>query len=384
MNTASKILISKYAGFAVIFLLVACSTSLSAQSSSSGETSAALSGLPMTESSEDTTLTNESEDQPTPDMQPQLWVFGVQSSPSDAQKIGAAGVRGIIDLRKFKADKYIPMLRKYADLDLGFCMTLRWKPDAAHPSGNIKGRRGRGSDREDVPPTPEESERSIEEVIKILKSPEAKRLSGKLWVQFYNEISGGPGRFGEAEEDPMFAYATKLAIKIREEAPFVKICGPALTGVDSLDKPESVRNQKRISKLRYQRLVRTIQWSVKYGDAVDVHLHAKSGEWVDQSLLTVKRVLAEQSGGSNTQIVSWEWSPARFKDHEDKQAIHQVLDDIWNAMSKNGVSIAAYASYWPGQKQKPIYQWKSIVTSDGQPHEPFYTFFVDTAAKVNP
>ena len=384
MNTASKILISRYAGFAVIFLLVACSTSLSAQSSSSGESSAALSGLPMTGASADTTLINESEDQPAPDLQPQLWIFGVQASPSDAKEIGAAGVRGIIDLRKFSANKYLPMLRKYADLDLGFCMTLRWKPDKSNMTKNTKGKRGRSGDRDDVPPTQEESDQSIREVIKVLKSPEAKRLSGKLWVQFYNEISGGPGRFGEAEEDPMFAYATKLALKIREEAPFVKICGPALTGVESLDKAESVRNQKRISKLRYQRLVRTIQWSVKYGDAVDIHLHAESGEWVDQSLQTVRRVLGEQPGGSNFQIVSWEWSPARFKDRDNKEAVQQVLGDIWNAMSKNGVSIAAYASYWPGQKQKPIYQWKSIVTSDSQPHEPFYTFFVDTAAKVNP
>lgn len=304
-----------------------------------------------------------------------LWVFGVQASPELAAKIGAGGVRGMFDLRKFNPSDYRSVLRKYADLDLGLCMTLRWKVTMP------KGRKARGSERIDTPPSLEESKRSMDQVIAFLNTPEAKSLSGKLWVQMYNEIAGGPGRFGEKEEDAMFDYATKLAERIRKEAPHIKICGPALAGIDVLDKDES--SLAGISKLRYKRLLRMIQWSIKYGDAVDIHLHAESGAWADAALKTVRRAMDRQPGGKETAIVSFEWSPARFKNRTDEVAVKKTLNDIWKALNDNGVAIAAYGNYWPGAMQKEIYQWKSLADENGKPREPFYSFFTNIAAKQN-
>lgn len=300
------------------------------------------------------------------------WVFGIQSAPERAKKIGARGVRGIVDLRKFHPAALANVLQKYANLDLGFCLTLRWRAPTR------TGKKAVGAARVDVPPTPEEAENSIEQVVALLNTPAALQLGEKLWVQLYNEISGGPGRFGEDDEDAMFEYATRLATRIRADAPLVKIVGPALTAVHVLDRADNA-SLTRIQKLRYQRLLRTISWSARFADAVDLHLHAENGNWATEAIRTVREVLDQQPGGLETEIVSLEWSCARFKNRSDAKAVRSALDEIWKALNDNGVALAAYAGYWPGKNQKEIHQWKSLVDLEGNPKEPFYSFFIESA-----
>ncbi len=303
--------------------------------------------------------------------EPELWVFGIPTAPDLAKNINAAGIRAVVDMRRFNVNKTAAMLAKYNQVDMGFCLTIRWKP--AGGKGKQGGKENRKSAKEDVPPTPEESQKSIDGLVKLFNMPAAKAMKGKLWLQLYNEISGGPGRFGEHEEDAMFDYATQLATRVRAEAPHILICGPSLTAVEVLEKEGEAKT--RVSVLRKKRLQRSIEWSAKYADAVDLHLHAYSGAWADEVLGITRRALNSQPGGKDTAIVSWEWSCAKMTNRTDKEAVKTELQAIWNAMKKHEVAMAAYAAYWPGQNQKEIYQWKSLVDRNGQPQQPFHSFF---------
>ncbi len=303
-----------------------------------------------------------------------LWVFGVQSAPDKAAAIGAAGTRGIIDLRTFKPKQYTAVLNKYAQLDMGICLTFRWK------AATKDGQKARGADRVDVPPTPDESASKINDLMGFFNTPTAKKLTGKFYVQIYNEISGGPGRFGEKEEDPMFEFAIKLAKRIRKDAPHIKIVSPALTAIEIVEK-EDLSGMGRLAKLRKARLLRTIKFGAEYGDAVDIHLHEGSGADADKALKVVRRTLDKYPGGKDTEIVSLEWSCARFENRTDTKAVLQTLNDVWDALNENGVTVAAYGAYWPGKNQKEVYQWKSLVDVNGKPQEPFHSFFTGLSAQ---
>ena len=316
---------------------------------------------------------------------PEMWYLGPMFSPQTADKMGARGVRSVFDIRTFNPGSHVRLLTEYKKLDISICITFRWMNHGPRTSKGRKGKKQSGKPErtrpmDDVPPTPEESRRSIEKIIAFLTTPEAKALSGKLWVQMYNEISGGPGRFPAKYEDAMFDYATELTKRIRKDAPYVKIAGPAVNGTDVLEN-ENTDNLSDMATLRYNRLIRTINWSIDYADAIDVHLHAKDGPWVAHSLTLVQNVMKKHPKGMNTDIVAFEWSCARFENHTDPKAIRDVLAEIYNTMSKFDVKIAAYGPYKGHPGQADMFQWDNLVDKNGQPHEPFYSFFKELASK---
>jgi len=302
----------------------------------------------------------------------ELWIHGMPGSPGIAKEMGAKGLRQIVDLRGGVNVKAIEsLLRKYNELDMGVCMTVRWRDPWD------KGVRRNGKEDADKAPTKEESDHSIEQIMYLVTRPDAKALEGRIWIQLFSEIIGGPGTYPPEDEDAMFEYATKLTKRIRKEAPHVKVSGPSLTAVDILTQNE--RSLSKQNRIRRARLLRTIQWSAEHADAIDLHLHAEDGEWTRKMLSITRRFLNEYEGGVDTDILTWEWSCARFKNRTDQDAVRNALQEIYDAMKEFDVPIAAYASYWPGEHQTERHQWKSLANDDGTPKEPFYSFFVEHA-----
>lgn len=303
------------------------------------------------------------------DTKPDVWIFGILGSPHLGKQINAGGVRAIIDLNLLTVDNSRRLMKSYASQDLGLCLTLRWKDPA--------------NKRQEGLPSPDVVNEKIDILLNLLKTDEAKQLGDRLWIQFFNEATGGPGTIQPHRVEGLFEFATRTAERIRAEAPHVRICGPALTGVDVMEK--DVSGLARMGKQRREGLLRCIRWSIEHADAVDVHLHAESPEWARHHLRIVRKAIDREPGGQKLDLVVWEWSCARFPNREDKQAIKETLIGVWSAMCDYDVKVAAYGAYYPPTELGEQYQWKNLMDTRGQKNEPFYSFFVDLAnGKIEP
>lgn len=304
----------------------------------------------------------ESKDPRAPTM---LWVHGTANA-DDTVRIGAKGARTIVNARHASRAQLLNVLGEFARRDVGICLTIRWQnpTDEKNP--------------QDEAPTDDEGRRVADELIEILNSADAKALSGRIWVQFFNEITGGPGRFAPDQADRMFEWATATAIRLRAEAPHVKIAGPAITGAEVLESDE--KDLRGMSRVRHDGMLRAIRWSVKYADAVDVHLHVRDATAARSRLNSVRRLMDREEGGRQTGIVVWEWSCAKFPDRESERAVRAAIIGIWKEMAAAGVLHAAYGGMWVPRGQPEVYQWKNLHGPDGKPNEPFYTTFRDIAA----
>lgn len=300
---------------------------------------------------------------------PDIWIFGILGSPHLGRQINAGGVRAIIDLNLLTVDNSRRLMKSYASQDLGLCLTLRWKDPA--------------NKRQEGLPAPEVVNEKIDILMDLLKTDEAKQIGDRLWIQFFNEATGGPGTIQPNRVEGLFEFATRTAERIRKEAPHVKICGPALTGVDVMEKDEATL--PRMGKQRRQGLLRCIRWSIEHADAVDLHLHAESGPWARRHLKLVREAIDREPGGQKLDLVVWEWSCARFPNRTDKAAIRETLIDVYSAMCDYDVKVAAYGAYYPPMDLGEQYQWKNLMDTRGQKNEPFYSFFVDLAnGKIEP
>lgn len=289
---------------------------------------------------------------------PELWIHGVPMQPERLKPLNAKGGRMFVDLRKLDGRGARAHLQRYANLDLGICLTLRWMDPA-------------NKDAPDIAPTPQERAEKTEMLMEILKSPESKAMSGRIWVQFFNEVTGGPGTINVEDADTMFGWATETALRIRKEAPHIKICGPALTALDNLERDP--RTLTRLGQNRRDGLMRSIAWSAEFADAIDIHLHMADGDTARRWIRLLRGLLDKQPGGEKTQILSWEWSPARFEPQSDLNGARDTLIDIYRAMAENDFPIAAYATYYPALAIGQIFHWQSVVNKENQPNEPFYS-----------
>lgn len=304
---------------------------------------------------------------------PEFWIFGLEAKPQRAIPLGGQGIRGILDLRTLSADAAINMMGQYADLGEGMAITLRWKVP------HDKDERLTGAANFDVPPTPSESARALDLLEQILTSPEAQRLSDHLYIQFYNEVGGGPGRFTKDQLPAMLEFASQATKLIREKAPFARICGPAFTmgqilNQELADDPDFADQAEVIQK--------SIEWTAQNADAIDLHMHGTDGTYAKQALHELREMLREVPGGDDLEIVAWEWSPARFRPRDDTEAVRNAILGLWQAMAEGGVSHAAYGSYWATAERREagvaeLYLWKSIVSEDGMPREPVFSTLQD-------
>ncbi len=304
---------------------------------------------------------------------PEFWIFGVQAQPDRAVPLGGQGIRGILDLRTLSAAAAIAMLESYAANDQGITVTLRWKVQ------NDDGGRLVGKDNYDVPPTPAEAGKALWTLEQILTSDAAKALEGRFNIQLYNEVGGGPGKFSRDELAEMLDFASEAAALIREKAPFVKICGPAIT-------MGQVQARHLSNTRRYRKQAEIIQacleWTAANADYQDVHLHGTDGSAIGQALVDLREMLSAYPGGNDVEFVSWEWSPARFGNRDDDAAVRAAILGLWQAMAEGGIKRAAYGSYWATAARREsgisdIYLWKSIMDEDGLPREPIYSTLQD-------
>jgi len=306
---------------------------------------------------------------------PELWTFGNGGQPQRTVALRGRGIRSIFDLRVVSVPAAKDMLRQYANLGLQMTITLRWK--VQHESGQ----RLFGPDNYDVPPSPSETAFALDFLDQVLSSDEAKRLGSGLTIQFYNEIAGGPGKFALSDLSGMMDFATTATQLIREKAPQVHICGPALTigavNPDLEDDPGRSDQAEIVKKF--------VEWTAQYADAIDIHLHGTDGTLTRETLSDLHEYLNNIPNGSHLQIDSWEWSPARFPDRDNDEAVRNAMIGIWQAMAEGGVARAAYGAYWSTEERKEggageIYLWTNVADNDGQPHEPIYSTLLDIAA----
>jgi len=304
---------------------------------------------------------------------PEFWIFGLEAKPQRAIPLGGKGIRGILDLRTLSADAAINMMGQYADLGEGMTISLRWK--VPHDEDE----RITGAANFDVPPTPSESARALDLLEQILTSPQAQRLSDHLYIQFYNEVGGGPGRFTKDQLPAMLDFATQATKLIREKAPSAKICGPAFTmgqilNQELADDPDFADQVEVIQK--------SIEWTARNADAIDLHMHGTDGTYAKQALHELREMLHDVRGGDDLEIVAWEWSPARYRHRDDTEGVRNAILGLWQAMAEGGVTHAAYGSYWATAERREagvaeIYLWKSIVNEDGMPREPIFSTLQD-------
>lgn len=299
---------------------------------------------------------------------PEMWIHGLGGSPETAARIQARGVRQIINLRGAGSGDVGRFLERFAGLDVGLCLTLRWAESAGEE----------GRSRMDKPPTAEESRAAMDAVILALNSDAARRLNGRLWVQFFNEYLGGPGSFESSDDDRMFQWATEAAGRLRSEAPHVRLTGPAMTATEVLDESESSLSPARAERRR--RLARGIRWSIQHTDAVDVHLHTDGRASADARLASVRRFMNDESGGEQCGLVVWEWSCARRTDRSDLKAAEQATRDVYAAMSQHGVIAAAYSQYHVPKRISEQFGWVTLTDDRGRPRQPFYSLFIELAA----
>ena len=289
---------------------------------------------------------------------PELWIHGVPMQPERLKAVNASGGRMFVDLRKLDGKGARAHLQRYVNLDVGICLTLRWIDP---------------NDREaaDIAPTPTERVEKTNLLMEILTSPESKAFGDRIWVQFFNEVTGGPGMIRAEDADTMFGWATETALRIRKEAPHVKLCGPALTALDVLEKDP--RSLTRMGQQRRDGLLRSIAWSAEFADAIDLHLHMADGDSARAWIRLLRGLLDKQPGGKETKILSLEWSPARYQPQSNLEGAIDTLIDIYRAMAEADFPIAGYATYYPALNIGQIFHWQSVVTTKGTPNEPFFS-----------
>ncbi len=298
---------------------------------------------------------------------PELWIHGI-GDPQRLTGVSAGGVRLILNVRK---DLQMAAMRRrvgrLADEGLGLVITIRWQDP------NIR----KKPVKLDAAPTPAEAKEAADTLLALLNSPEATRMGGGLWVQFYNEVAGGPGTIMPDQADGLYDFATATAARIRSEAPHVKIVGPALTGLDPLDSPQP---EGSTGELRRQGLLRAIQWSINNADAIDIHLHCTGGEDVAHQLTQLREAL-KREGKPDFPLVALEWSPAHFPHRTDDLAgAQQAMRDMYAAMAEQEVRIAAYAAF-ADTALKDTYEWANLWDANGRPHEPFFSVYKQLAQR---
>ncbi|MCL4198093.1 MAG: hypothetical protein KJZ69_11440 [Phycisphaerales bacterium] len=286
-------------------------------------------------------------------------------------EVSAAGLRTIVDLRQdLKLESIRRHMRTYSGQQLGLVYTLRW----ADPED--KGR----PVRLDRTPTAEEERRALDTLAQLMNTPESRQLAGRIWVQFYNEVAGGPGTIEPADADALYDFATRAALRLRAEAPHIRIIGPALTGLSALEENHSPGS---VGEYRRDGLLRAIRWSIANADAVDLHLHCAGGEDAAEQLARLRRAL-HREGRPDLTVHSLEWSAARFPaGSADLSGAQQAISDIFEAMCAARVGIGAYSSF-PKGHLKDMYTWSYLWDQKGQPHEPFFSHLKSIAGQNAP
>ncbi|MBL1219027.1 MAG: hypothetical protein D8M59_16220 [Planctomycetes bacterium] len=294
----------------------------------------------------------------------ELWLHGGGYDFRRSADAGATGIRIIYDLRRpLPMKKFVAAMRDMNRRNMGLALTVRWK-DPDHSGGQNK---------TDTPPTAAEKAQGIDLLLRLLTTPEAAEMGERLWVQFYNEIVAGAGSIDPSDADGMFDFATDAAIRIRREAPTVKITGPGVSTVAEMNK-----DMKGLSGLRKDRMAlkqRMLEWAVTYADAQDLHLHVATPEEAAHELNRLREELDKIPGGTKTDIVVHEWSPSRYTDRSDTRGIQRAIQGIWDAMADADVIYAAYGSLIPAKWGGNRFGWQALLDDKGQPNEPFYSTF---------
>ncbi|MFW5652847.1 MAG: hypothetical protein ACOC0P_02275, partial [Planctomycetota bacterium] len=301
----------------------------------------------------------------------QLWVHGAPKTPQHIVPLNAMGGRMFVDLSRLSGTMAKDFLRAYHDQDVGICLTLRWQ----NPEN---------TNAPDVAPTRAEQREKTDLLMEVLTSPESRQLAGRIWVQFFNEITGGPGMIQPEEADIMFDWATETALRIRREAPHVMICGPALTALDVLEKDKGQLSS--VGQARHAGLQRAFEWSAKYAEAIDLHLHLDGGQDTRDWIRLLRDELNRYPNGELTYILSLEWSPARYPDTEDLDGAMVALKEIYREMAVARFPIAAYACFYPAYSIGEKFHWQSIAhapdkpSDPPRPNEPFYSTLTEIGA----
>lgn len=292
------------------------------------------------------------------------WIFGL-GSPALAADIGARGLRVVVDLSQLSTENAIADLRRAIHFNQNICLTLRWR-DPDEPD----------YDRLHVDDATADAR--LEDLMTILVSEEGQALGDRLWIQFYNEISGGPGTILPEHTDQLFDFATRAALRIRAEAPDVRIVSAALTGFHVLGSDPDTRDE--MAWYRFDMLTRAMDWGLQHADAIDMHLHTDSSKTLRDNVRFVREAMAERPGdrefNKSFPLVCFEWSPAKYPNRDDDDAVRTVMRNIWVALNECNIQVAAYGNYYVPVELSETFQWKNITELDGSFNEPIYETYM--------
>lgn len=301
----------------------------------------------------------------------ELWLFGV-STPDLTKPFSSRGVRIIVDLRTINTQKSIGFMKSLAERDLGLAICLRWK------NTQFEGDRPRGRENFDIPPSTQESSRALGQLREILGSDAAKRIGSRLYVEIYNEIGGGPGRYAPEHQDEMMAFADRLVPVIRSANPQAKICGPALSGQQLHQYGNQPGNQA--NRVKSEMIEKWIKWTVKNADVTDVHLNGieVDDKWADTALANMRAIL-DAEGGQHIGLVSLEWSCSGYPNRNDPEGMKRYIHTLWETMQRHKVQVAAY-TYWPllnmPEEMRGKTSWASVIGEDQKPNQPVWEALV--------
>jgi len=302
----------------------------------------------------------------------ELWLFGVSESKY-AKPFDARGMRMIVDLRTIKAPAAIAVLRDLADRDLGMAICMRWK-NPVHA-----GKAPKGEENTDVPPTAQEATRAIETLRQILTSEPAKKMGKRLYIEIYNEIGGGPGRFAQKDNEAMMAFADRVVPVIRSANPDVRLAGPAMSGGQLALFGNS--SKTKTMEVKEAIIMQWIAWTAKNCDVADVHLNGidVDAAWADRVLSTMRQVLDEH-GGQKVELISLEWSCSGYGEPSNEAGTRQYIHNLWDVMNKHHLQVAAY-TYWPlfnmPEKMQAKTSWASVIGPDKKPNRVVWDTLVE-------
>ncbi|MEM9160216.1 MAG: hypothetical protein AAGB46_14320, partial [Verrucomicrobiota bacterium] len=164
------------------------------------------------------------------------------------------------------------------------------------------------------------------------------------WVQIQNEPGGGPGSYRAPEEfQAAIPWFAKVAERIRNMDPNLKIISPALTGFE-----QAIEGDNLVSAIHES----LVTFSNDYCDALDIHLFSESIQRTEEYIAYIKTL------GSAKELVTLEWAQAKALSEFILEAPNKdYLDSIYGG---NPVSQKEWESFILTAPLDPYYIIRAV------------------------
>lgn len=233
-----------------------------------------------------------------------------------------------------------------------------------------------------------------DKITTILNQTEAQVCiaAGRLTIQFFNEVAGGPGLFNSYERQARgLALATDLRAHLIANVTngsSIKFCGAALTGSSIIDPDATAEGDVQVFRQTIMR--EWVDWCAEYDAFVDIHLNCSGLETGEQPLRQQLDALVAYANeiGWTLKWVSNEFGPAHFRvggqipTTTEQLALAEAEErSMWLYAFSRGPAALMRAPFFEQEVNGPSFVWCSILTDDFiTEKEPFATILQDQLA----